>query len=67
MSGLSLRNVNGMENTNQPTANESGASIVEYALVVILIAIVALFAVTLAGEELSGTYSEIASSLDASN
>ena len=36
---------------------------VEYALLVILIAIVAILAVTLAGEELSDTYSEIASGL----
>jgi len=36
---------------------------VEYALLVILIAIVALVAVALAGEELSGSYSDIASSV----
>ncbi len=36
---------------------------VEYALLVILIAIVALVAVQLAGTELSTTYSEIASSV----
>ena len=40
-----------------------GASMVEYALLVILIAIVALVAVRLAGSELSGSYSEIASSV----
>lgn len=40
---------------------------VEYALLVVLIAIIALIAVTLAGEELSNTYSGIASSLDAAN
>ena len=34
---------------------------VEYSLLVVLIAIVALVAVTLAGTELSETYSEIAS------
>ena len=34
---------------------------VEYSLLVLLIAIVALVAVTLAGTELSETYSEIAS------
>ena len=42
---------------------DRGASMVEYALLVILIAIVALVAVALAGTELSGTYSEIASSV----
>ena len=52
-----------MEQTNQSHADERGASIVEYAFVVILIAIVALIAVSLAGEELSETYSEIASAL----
>jgi Flp pilus assembly pilin Flp len=43
--------------------DDTGASMVEYALLVILIAIVALVAVQLAGVELSGTYSEIASSV----
>ncbi len=40
---------------------------VEYALLVVLIALLALVAVTLAGEELSRLYSDIASSLDAAN
>ena len=43
--------------------SERGASMVEYALLIVLIAIVALVAVQLAGTELSETYSEIASSL----
>ena len=43
--------------------DEKGASMVEYALLVVLIAIVALVAVTLAGTELSETYSEISSGL----
>lgn len=42
---------------------EKGASMVEYALLVVLIAIIALVAVSLAGEEVSGTFSEIASGL----
>lgn len=41
--------------------SDTGASMVEYALLVVLIAIVALVAVQLAGSELSTTYSEIAS------
>lgn len=41
--------------------HERGASMVEYALLVILIAIVAFVAVALAGNQLSTTYSEIAS------
>ena len=40
---------------------------VEYALLVVLIAIVAFVAVALAGEELSSTYSDIASSMNAAN
>lgn len=40
---------------------ERGASMVEYALLVVLIAIVAFVAVELAGSQLSLTYSEIAS------
>ncbi|MDX1469356.1 MAG: Flp family type IVb pilin [Acidimicrobiia bacterium] len=42
---------------------DRGASMVEYALLVVLIAIVALIAVQLAGTEVSGTFSEIASGL----
>jgi pilus assembly protein Flp/PilA len=44
-------------------ASERGASMVEYSLLVLLIAIVALVAVTVAGTQLSGTYSEISSNL----
>lgn len=43
--------------------NEKGASMVEYALLVVLIAIIALVAVALAGDEVSNTFSEIASGL----
>lgn len=41
--------------------SDIGASMVEYSLLVVLIALVALLAVQLAGTELSSTYSEIAS------
>jgi len=41
--------------------DETGASIVEYAFLVILIAILALVAVQLAGNEVSASFSEIAS------
>jgi pilus assembly protein Flp/PilA len=44
--------------------DEKGASMVEYALLVVLIAIVALIAVSLAGTEVSETFSEIGSALD---
>jgi pilus assembly protein Flp/PilA len=43
--------------------DEKGASMVEYALLVVLIAIVALVAVRLAGTEVSETFSDIASGL----
>ena len=45
-------------------ASERGASMVEYALLVVLIAIVALVAVSFAGEQVSETFSEIGSGLD---
>jgi Flp pilus assembly pilin Flp len=43
--------------------DERGASMVEYALLVLFIAIAALLAVTVGGNELSETYSEISSSV----
>jgi pilus assembly protein Flp/PilA len=43
--------------------DEKGASMVEYALLVVLIAIVALVAVSLAGTEVSSVFSEIADEL----
>lgn len=43
---------------------EKGASMVEYALLVVLIAIIALVAISLAGNEVSETFSTIANSLD---
>ena len=44
--------------------DEKGASMVEYALLVVLIAIVALVAVSIAGQEVSETFSEVSSGLD---
>jgi pilus assembly protein Flp/PilA len=43
--------------------SEKGASMVEYALLVVLIAIIALVAVAFAGKEVSSTFSEIGSGL----
>jgi pilus assembly protein Flp/PilA len=43
--------------------DEEGASMVEYALLVVLIAIIALVAVRLAGEQVSSTFDTIASEL----
>ena len=47
--------------------SERGASMVEYALLVILIAIVAFIAVAFAGNELSATYSDIADNVAGAN
>jgi len=44
--------------------DERGASMVEYALLVVLIAIIALVAISIAGEEVSETFSDIASGLN---
>ncbi len=43
---------------------EKGASMVEYALLVVLIAIIALVAVQIAGREVSETFSEVGSGLN---
>lgn len=43
--------------------DEKGASMVEYALLVVLIAIVAIVAIRLAGGEVSSTFDQIASEL----
>ena len=44
--------------------SEKGASMVEYALLVVLIAIIALVAVAFAGDQVSETFSEIGSGLN---
>lgn len=44
--------------------SDRGASMVEYALLVVLIAIVAFVAVTVAGSQVSESFSEIASNLE---
>ncbi|MGH3668277.1 MAG: Flp family type IVb pilin, partial [Acidimicrobiia bacterium] len=43
---------------------EKGASMVEYALLVVLIAIVAILAIRLAGNQVSEAFSEIGSGLE---
>jgi len=45
------------------TAEDEGASMVEYALLVVLIAIVAFAAVQFAGDEVSNVFTEIANGL----
>ena len=47
--------------------NEDGASMVEYALLVVLIALIALAAVNAAGDEVSSTFGEIVTGLQTSN
>ncbi len=44
--------------------DDRGASMVEYALLVVLIAIIAILAITFAGNQVSETFSEIGSALD---
>ena len=43
--------------------DETGASMVEYALLVVLIAIIAIVAVSIAGEQVSTAFSTIANTL----
>jgi Flp pilus assembly pilin Flp len=43
---------------------ETGASMVEYALLVVLIAIIAILAIRLAGNQVSTAFSEIGSGLN---
>lgn len=47
--------------------DERGASMVEYALLVVLIAIIAIVAIRIAGQEVSEGFSGIASGLGSAN
>ena len=47
--------------------DENGASMVEYALLVVLIAIIAIVAVQIAGENVSTVFSSVAQSLGGAN
>jgi len=49
------------------TDEDRGASMVEYALLVVLIAIIALVAIRLAGREVSNTFTTISESLQSAN
>jgi Flp pilus assembly pilin Flp len=49
------------------TDEDRGASMVEYALLVVLIAIIALVAIRLAGKEVSNTFTKISDSLQSAN
>jgi pilus assembly protein Flp/PilA len=49
--------------TSSWMADDKGASMVEYALLVVLIAIVAILAIRLAGDQVSSAFSEIGSGL----
>lgn len=44
--------------------SERGAALTEWALLVVLIAVVSILALSLAGDEVSGMYSDIASSMN---
>lgn len=46
---------------------EKGASMVEYALLVVLIAIIALVAVQFAGEQVSSTFDKVANELSSAS
>lgn len=59
--------MNSREATCRNLRQEEGASLAEYALLVLLVAIVALAAVILVGEEVSGQFSDISSSLERAN
>ena len=52
------------EMNHQNNEDEKGASMVEYALLVALIAIVAIAAITLLGQAVSEKFSEVTSALD---
>ena len=47
--------------------DDKGASMVEYALLVVLIAIIALIAISIAGQNVSKAFSTVAGSLGAAN
>lgn len=44
--------------------NESGATAIEYGLIASLVAVVIITAVTLAGDNLTGTFNAVAGALD---
>ncbi|MEX1005908.1 MAG: Flp family type IVb pilin [Acidimicrobiia bacterium] len=51
-------------NVSSSQCAERGATMVEYALLVALIAVIAIVAISLAGNEVSGTFSQVGSGLD---
>ena len=56
-----------MPNLETEDRDERGASMVEYALLVVLIAIIAIVAVQIAGENVSTVFSSVSNSLGAAN
>lgn len=48
-------------------ADESGASMLEYALIAALVAVVALTTVTMMGQEVSRTFNKVGSALKTAN
>jgi Flp pilus assembly pilin Flp len=53
--------------THNTSSDEDGASMVEYALLIILIAIVAILGVQIAGQEVSNAFSTVAGGLATPN
>ena len=51
------------DEANQLKKTEKGASLVEYALLVALIAVIAIAAITILGQKVSGTFSSVAGQL----
>lgn len=58
-------NVQWVKNCRRGASNEKGAALVEYAMLAVLIAVVAFAAVALAGAETSQMYSTISDSVEA--
>lgn len=56
-----------ISNNVPPDRNDRGASMVEYALLMVFIALLAFLAVQFAGNELSSTYGNIGDSVAAAN
>ena len=52
------------KNLKSPSFKQKGATIIEYALLASLIAVVAISALTLVGEEITATFEEVAASLN---
>lgn len=59
--------IDSLDQDNSAAENERGASMVEYALLVVLIAVAGFLAVTNFGDEVSQTFETIATSIAGAN